>query len=754
MTLVGRPVLRIEDRKFLTGNGSYLPNRKFKDASHVAFVRSIMAHARIDGIEVSNASTLPGVLAIVTATDLGFDPVMPDQAGLGVNPMMGRPWLATDVVRYVGEPVAAVIAETLEQAIDAAEAVEVDYDPMPAVIDVRDALRNEVLLFPQVGTNVSYELGDKPSDGFFDGCEVVVRAEIHNQRLAPCPLETRSAAVEWHDDHVTFWGGSQTPHAVRDQIAFLYDLQPDNVRVVTPDVGGGFGSKIGVATDELLLVHLARLVGRPVRFSETRSESMVSLGHGRSQWQLLEIGGARDGRVTAYRLQIFGDSGAYPRLGAILPTLTGLMAQGPYDIAKVEVIPLSIVTNTTPIVAYRGAGRPEATAAIERAMDLFADELGLDRVAVRRKNLIAADAFPFDNATYATYDSGNYQLALDTLLNQIDYGSLRAEQAERRAEGSTIERGIGVSVYVEVTAPLVDGEAATIDVGTDGRATITVGTMPQGQGHQTAFAALASDRVGISIDNIEVVVGDTARVASGEGTLGSRSLQTGGSAVVQAADGLVALAKQLAADHLEASVDDVVLDTVTGRFHVMGTPAVDLGWAELVSAVPDTRVGVDATFNPLGSTFPFGAHAAVVDIDTETGAVELVRFVAVDDAGTLVNPMLAEGQIHGGLAQGIAQALYEGFNYDVDGNPLTSTFLDYLLPSAAELPSFETVFIETPTPLNELGAKGIGESGTIGSTPAVQSAVIDALRPYGVVHLDMPFTPERVWRALQQASTA
>lgn len=751
MALVGKPITRVEDQRFLTGAGTYLPNHSFSGSLHVVYVRSTMAHARILGVDVEAARTAPGVTTVVTAADLGLEPIMPDQAGLGVNPMMLRPWLAEEVVRYVGEPVAAVVADSQARAVDAAELVEVDYEALPVVTGVRQARTDEVLLFPDAGTNIAYELGDELTPDLFDGCEVVVSAEIRNQRVAPCPLEVRTTVVEWDGDRVTYWGSSQTPHAVRDQISFLFGIDEQAIRVVTPDVGGGFGAKIGAAADELLLVHLARTAGAPLAFTETRSESMLAMGHGRSQWQHVAIGGTRDGRMEAYQLEVLGDSGAYPRLGAILPTLTGLMAQGPYDIPKVEVIPISVVTNTTPISAYRGAGRPEATAALERAVDLFADEIGMDRLKVRRLNLIDADAFPYTTKTDATYDCGDYRGALDALAAAIGYEDVLARQESMRLGDGSVQLGIGISVYVEVTAPLMDAEAASVDIGTDGRATITVGTMPHGQGHETTFATLAADRLGLAIDHVTVVAGDTDRVRSGEGTLGSRSLQTGGCAVARAADDLVELAKKLTAQQLEAAPADIVLDTSRGVFHVAGTPAIEIGWAELAVVVGDDRLGVDAAFEPSGSTFPFGAHGAVVEVDVDTGAVDLVRFVAVDDAGTIVNPLLAEGQIHGGLAQGIAQALHEEFHYDSDGNPLTGTFMSYGIPSAAELPSFETIAMETPTPLNELGAKGIGESGTIGSAPAVQSAVLDALRPYGVKHLDMPLTPERVWQAINTA---
>jgi carbon-monoxide dehydrogenase large subunit len=541
---------------------------------------------------------------------------------------------------------------------------------------------------------------------------------------------------------------------VRDALAGIYALDPSQVRVIAPDVGGGFGAKIGSYPEEVLLPWLARQLGRPVRWVETRSENMVGLGHGRGQHQTLEIGGRRDGKVEAYRLTILQEAGAYAEVGSILPYLTRMMAPGTYAIPKVECNSRAVTTNTTPTVAYRGAGRPEATAAIERAMDLFAAEIGMDPAEVRRANLIPSDAFPFTTVTDTTYDTGDYEGALDLALDRAGYEDLRAEQARRRAEGEVVQLGIGVSLYVEVTAgPQASGEFAKVEVEADGSATVYTGSSPHGQGLATAFATLTSDELGIPMDQIRVVHGDTDLVAQGEGTMGSRSLQLGGSAVHQAAVGLVEKAKQVAADALEANPDDVVLDKAGGRFHVAGTPSIARSWAELSTAARAAEVplSVITTFQASAPTFPFGAHVAVVDVDTETGKVVLRRHVAVDDAGRILNPLLADGQRHGGIAQGAAQALLEEVRYDEDGNPITSNLADYAAISATEVPSFELVAMETPTPLNPLGAKGIGEAGTIGSTPAVQSAVVDALAHLGVRHVDMPASPERVWRAIQAA---
>ncbi len=755
MTWVGQPIRRFEDRRHLTGAGRFIENEIAPDAAHVAFHRSMSAHARLLSVDITAASAAPGVLGVYTAETLGLAALSPEYAGLGVNDEMLRWPLARDRVRFVGEPIAVVVATSREAAIDAAELIEVDDERLDPVVTPHQAKTDQVLLFPDADTNQAYDLYEEPSDDLFNGCDVVVRQALTNQRVAPCPLEPRSGRAEWGaDGRLTQWVNTQTPHAARTQLSIVHGIDETMIRVITPDVGGGFGAKIGIGTEELVLARLASLVDQPVRWTETRSESMMALGHGRAQQQFVEIGGSKTGTIEAYRLTIDADCGAYPRMGAILASMTGLMASGVYDIERVEVVGASYVTNTCPTVAYRGAGRPEATAAIERAVDLFASEIGIDPVELRRRNLIGPDAFPHTTPTGATYDSGDYPAALNALCQRLDVDAVRLEQKHRIAEGSPRRIGVGLSTYVEVTAPLIDSEWADVEVTADGRVIGRVGTMPQGQGHATTFAMLLADRLGVSPDAVEIRFGDTDEVPRGEGTLGSRSMQIGGSALAGASTALIDRARELAADLLEAALDDVVFDTTTGNFHVAGSPAVSLGWPDLAARVPtDERLGAELVFDPEGSTFPFGAHGAVVEVDVETGAVELLRLVAVDDAGTLLNPLLAEGQIHGGLAQGVAQALYEDFTYDDDANPTASSFLTYAIPAASELPSFEVATLETPTPLNELGAKGIGESGTIGSAPAVQNAVVDALAELGVRHLDMPLTPETVWRACRSQTS-
>ncbi len=752
MHIIGTRQLRVEDTRFLTGNGTFVENIDVPDAAYVVFARSIMAHALITSIDTQDAEQAAGVLGIFTADTLGLDPTAPEYASLGVTEEMSRWLLANERVRFVGEPVAAVIATTHAAAVDAAELVYVDYEPLPTVIGVEAAMRGDVLLFPDAGTNVAYDLYEEPSDDFFDGCEVVVREALTNQRVAPCPLEVRSGAAWWATDgRLQQLASTQNPHGARTQLAMVYGVEDEDVHVITPDVGGGFGVKIGLGAEELMLGQLARLTGRPVRFVESRSESMMAMGHGRAQQQVVEIGGTKHGRIEAYRLSIVGDCGAYPRMAAILPGITGMMAPGVYDIERVEVVGKAVVTNTCPVVAFRGAGRPEAAAAIERSVDLFARELGLDPVDIRRKNLIAADAFPFDSATGATYDSGNYQAALSTLLNAVGEFDFRRDQLKRRQSGTTVQTGLGLATYVEVTAPLIDPEWADVEIKPDETVVARVGTLAQGQGHETTFAMVLSEQLGIDVNQISLESGDTDTVPMGGGTFGSRSMQIGGAALHEAAGQVVELAKQAAANQLECAIEDIRFDRAERRFHVVGTPSSGRSWGDLSTAMgPDERLGCEVVFDPEGSTFPFGAHAAIVEVDTETGKVDLVRFVAVDDAGTLLNPLLAEGQIHGGVAQGVAQALMEEFHYDSDGNPRTANLAEYSFVSACELPPIETIAMQTPSPYNDLGAKGIGESGSIGSTPAVQNAVVDALSHLGIRHIDIPLTPERVWRALNE----
>jgi carbon-monoxide dehydrogenase large subunit len=612
-----------------------------------------------------------------------------------------------------------------------------------------------VLLFPEAGTNVAAHTGSPDHDEqLFDGCDVIVSGTLDSQRMAPSPLEPRSTAAELGPDgRLTAWLSTQTPHQDRMVLAGNLGLEPEQIRVIAPDVGGGFGAKT-INAEELLVVWLARKLGRPVRWTETRSESMIALPHGRAQRLDFTIGGTRDGKVLAYRLESLQDAGAYPALGAFLPNLTALMASGVYDIPRIEFQGRAVATNTTPISAFRGAGRPEATQAIERAIDTFAAELGLDPAEIRRRNFISKDAFPHTTVTHAAYDSGDYEGALELALRSAGYDELRAEQQRRREEGGAKQLGIGLSCYVEITNGVAESEFGEVEITPEGGAIVRTGSFSHGQGHETTFAMIAAERLGLPVDKVVVHKGDTDEIARGTGTYGSKSTQIGGAAARLAADDVVEQAKQLVADYLEASPADIVLDPAVGRLHVAGDPSSGISWADLASrALADERLGelkAEHEFQA-APTFPFGAHVAVVEVDTETAKVELLRLIAVDDAGTLINPLVAEGQVHGGVATGVAQALYEQVLYDEDGNPLTGTFVGYAFPSAADLPSWEAVEMETPTPMNELGAKGIGESGTIGSTPAVQNAVVDALAPFGVRHVDLPANGENVWRALQEA---
>lgn len=765
MSILGNRVLRKEDPDFLTRGGIYtadLDEPLLAGAVHVDFIRSTMAHGRISSIETEGAAQMPGVLGVFTGADLDR------LGGLGPLPMFPpmfapafrRPWLASDTVRFVGEPLAVLVAEDSSTAADAAELIWADIDPLPPMLDPVASLDDEILLFPDHGTNLVIEYGDEGQfdDAAFEACEVVVRQRIQHPPLAACPLEVRSAAAAWDDERLILWLSTQGAHTARSLLADAYGIEPQGARVIAPDVGGGFGPKIHPYPEELILGWVARQVGRAVRWTETRSENMLAMGHGRAHVHDLTIGGTREGEVLALRIDVVGDAGAYPSLGSYLPSFTRKMASGTYDIPTIQTRARVSLTNVVPTEAYRGAGRPEATASIERAMDLFAGEVGLDPVAVRRKNLIPADAFPHKTAAGATYDVGDYERALDLALDAAGLTELRTEQDHRRAARDRVQLGVGVSTYVEITAgPSAGGEFAEVRVHVDGSAMVLTGSSSHGQGHHTAWSMIAAEQLGIPMERIEVVHGDTDLVEKGDGTQGSRSLQLGGSAVRAASHGLVQQARAVAARLLEANPDDIVLDTEMGAFHVIGTPAVSAGWTEIV-ANDETTTGDSMlerhNFRADAPTYPFGAHVAVVEVDTETGRVVLDRLVACDDAGTIINPLLVEGQRHGGIAQGVAQALLEEFRYDVDGNPVTANFADYPVISATELPSFELVDLETPTPINPLGAKGVGESGTIGSTPAVVSAVVDALSPLGITHIDMPTTPERVWQAIVAARAA
>ena len=748
MSILGNRVVRKEDPALLTSGGTYVDDITVDDALHVVYVRSMVDHGEITSIDISEARDAPGVVDVVTNADLTIGEIKPFML---LNQLLTRPVLARDRVRYVGEPIVAVVAETRAAAVDAAELVIVDIDSLPVIIDPRDALADDAIhLFPQVATNIAMQSDHNGAPISFADCDVVVTQTTVNQRLAPAPIENRSAIAWWEDGRLILELGCQGTHPIRNTVSEIYGLEHDQMRVICPDVGGGFGAKAHAAPEAVVLGELSRRTGRPVRWTETRSENMTGMGHGRGQIQTVTLGGTKDGDLLAYKIEILQDAGGYPNMGAILPYATRIMATGVYDIPSVEVSSKSVATNTTPPGAYRGAGRPEASAALERAVDLFADEAGLDPAEVRRRNFVQPDAFPFTTPTGTTYDSGNYEESLDRALAAAGYSELLEEQARRRASGDRRLMGIGIATYVEITGAGVGSEYGSVEVLADGSARVVTGSNPYGQGHITSWSMLVSDQTGIPLDRIEVVYGDTDLVPTGETTGGSRSLQIAGSAVFDATGKVVEIARQRAAELLEANPADIVLDTDSARFHVAGTPAVSLGWEDIgaTSSNEANQLFALSDFTASGPTFPFGTHVAVVEIDSDTGKVELRRMIACDDAGVILNPLLVDGQVHGGLAQGISQALFEEVRYDEDGNPLSTTLLDYLMPSAAEFPQFERVELETPSPINPLGAKGIGESGTIGSTPAVQNAVIDAVSHLGIRHIDMPLTPERVWRAI------
>ena len=753
--VIGQRVRRREDPRFLTGRGQYVDDLELPGALHITFVRSPWAHARVVSVDVRREE-LPEGAQILTAAEIEL-PAIPPPPFVPMHESLARPPVAKDRVRFAGDIVAVALAPTREASVDAAEVVDVEYEPLTVVVDPAEAARDEVLLFEESGSNICVARPRTVSDEeLFSDCEVVVEGGMTSQRIAAAPIEPRTHAARVEEDgRLTVWLSTQTPHQDRAGLAGALGLEPERIRVMAPDVGGGFGGK-GLDVEDVLVAYLARHTGHPVRWTETRSEHMVAMHHGRAQRIEFKVGSDPDGRIKALRLTLLQDAGAYPGIGAFLPMLTALMASGVYAIPKIDVEVKAVVTNTTPIAAVRGAGRPEATQAVERAIDTLAAELSLDPAEIRRRNFIATDSdWPVTTAAGATYDIGDFAGALELALEHAGYAELREQQAQRRRDGSSKQLGIGLCTYVEITNGIGESEFGAAEITADGEAIVRTGSFSHGQGHETTFAQIASDRLGIPIEKITVIKGDTDAVPRGTGTYGSKSTQIGGVAASQASEELVEIAKRLAAEELEASPQDMVLDLEAGRFHVTGAPQPGLSWAELASRLSDggrlAELHAEADFQAAQPSFPFGAHVAVVEVDTETGAVGLERIVAVDDAGRIINPLVVDGQVHGGVAAGVAQALYEEIAYDEDGNPLSANLVSYCMPAAPELPMVERVEMVTPTPVNPLGAKGIGESGTIGSTPAVHNAVIDALAPLGVRHVEMPLHGENVWRAIQEA---
>lgn len=752
----GRRV-RVEDPKLLQGRGTYVDDLAPEGTLHVAVVRSPHPHARVVRVDVQRAQSSPGVVAVVTAQDLPVRGVPAE--GLRGAKLAVHPVLAAEVVRYVGEPVAAVVATSRAQAEDAALLVDVQYEPLEPVTDPFRALEGAPFVHPELGTNVVYRrqvrAGDP--DAALAQAHRIVRATIRQQRVAGIPMEPRGVLAAWDGARgmLTVWSSTQVPHDLRDALAEALGLPVNRVRVVAPDVGGGFGVKLNTYPEEILVALLCRQLHRPVKWVQTRREDLLSTAQGRSQVGEFEVACDPQGRVLALRARLVADVGAYTLSTTVdVPTLTVRVLTGPYAIQNVQAEVVEVFTHKTPTGAYRGAGRPEATFYLERLMDLVAAELNLDPAVVRRRNLLPKSAFPYRAPTGARYDSGDYRKALRVLLERAGYRELRREQARARAEGRYL--GIGLSCYVEVCT--FGWETARVRVLPDGSAVVLTGTSPHGQGGATGLAQVVADRLGIPPDRVEVVHGDTLTVPTGMGTAGSRTLVVGGSAALRAAEKVRRKMFRVAARLLEASPRD--LELRDGRIAVRGTPDRAVTVAEVAEAayqagrLPDglsPGLEEEGTFVVEQATAPFGAHLCVVEVDPETGQVRVLRYVSVDDCGVVVNPLLVEGQIQGGIVQAMGQALLEEVVYDPSGQPLTTTLADYPVPRAVDAPAVEMHRTVTPSPTNPLGAKGVGEAGTIGATPAFVNAVVDALRPFGVRHLDTSLRPERIWRAIQQA---
>jgi carbon-monoxide dehydrogenase large subunit len=763
---MGAEVRRKEDPRLITGRSVYVGDITLPNLHHVVFVRSPHAHARIRGIDASAALRRPGVRAVLTGRDLQghVAPLPAGGAGEGSEggTAAGRTHLplSLDRVRHVGEAVAAVVAVSEAAARDAADAVRVDWEPLPAVADPLAAMADGApLLHDDAPRNVEHEnritAGDP--DGAFRRARRVVRQRMVNQRLCGVPLEGRAslAAPDPATGGLTVWTTHQAPHVFRNDLATALGLPQNLVRVIAPEVGGGFGVKFGLYPEDATLAVIARRLGVPVRWVETRSEHMVATTQGRDQVADLEAAVEEDGTITALRMHVTANVGAYA-IFTFIPDLTLAMAVGVYRIPHVDLRSTCVFTNTTPVAAYRGAGRPEACYYIERLVDIIAAELGLTPEAVRRRNFIPPDAFPYQAPTGQRYDSGQYDRALTRALELARVADLREEQRRRLERGDRHLLGLGLSCYVEMCG-FGPFESAVVRVEPGGVVTAVTGTSAHGQGHETTFAQIIADHLGADFDRIVVRHGDTLNTPMGQGTGGSRSLAVGGSAILRAALRVQERARRIAASMLEAAPEDIVLED--GRYRVRGAPSSAVTLAQIAQRAysgelgEGLEAGLEATefFRPPQLVYPFGAHVAVVEVDRETGRVRLRDFVSVDDCGVRVSPVLVEGQVHGGIAQGAAQALLEALVYGEDGQLLTGSLMDYAVPRADDLPSFTTAETVTPTPFNPLGAKGIGEAATIGSTPAVVNAVVDALRPFGVRHLDMPLRPERVWRALSGA---
>jgi len=751
----GSSVRRVEDPHLIRGAGRYVDDLQPAGCLHAVFLRSHLAHATIGQIDLRAARKAAGVVAVWSAADLvDLKPLEIEEAVDGM-PRPERRVLSSGRVRHVGEAIAMLVAASLAEARDALELIELDLEPLPAVTDMERALQEDApLLYPELRTNVAFRKGLRrgPLKRSFDRADVVVRERLTNQRLIPSALEPRGA-IAWMDEgRLTLQVSSQSTYGVRETIANSLGLEEHDLHVIVEDVGGGFGSKGGCLGEEIAVAEAARRLNRPVKWIEERWENCAVTWHGRGQVQEVELAAQRDGTVLAIRSRILADMGGHLEpYSAFVPTITPDLQTGCYRIPASQSTVLGVYTNKTPTGPYRGAGRPEAAFLIERMMDRLAGELGMDPVELRLHNFIGPSEFPYTNPGKLTYDSGDYATALRRLVELAGYRLLRETQAKARDEGRL--QGIGLATYVEIAAGS-PADQATARLESDGTITVVTGSTPHGQGHQTTWAQIAADQFGVSVDQIRVVYGDSDLPAYAVGTFGSRSAAVSGAAVHQTVAALTTQLRSLAAAAFEAGVADIVLEA--GRLQVRGVPARAMSLEELatwaIQAGRHKELSAEREFDPPGEVFPFGAHLAHVEVDRETGAVKVLRYVAVDDCGPVINPMIVDGQVHGAIAQGLAQALYEGAVYDEEGQLLTGNLTTYLLPTAADLPMFETDRTVTPSPNNPMGVKGIGEGGTTGSTPAVANAVMDALRPLGIHQLEMPLSPFRIWSAIQARS--
>ena len=780
--LVGTRVKRREDPRLIQGGATYVDDVKIAGMQYVAFKRSDIAHGRIKAVDVSAAQGMDGVEAVFTGAQIAEI--------LGPMPI-GTPFkspehraVAVDTVRYVGEPVAVVVASDRYTARDALDAINVTYDPLPAVVDPEEALKgkpglvhqdfaNNVALGPLPSGTGAGAPGAPPDDSAinkaFADAEVVISQRMFNQRLAPSPMEPRGVVAHYEKakSTLTIWSSSQNPHMLRSMIAAVLGMGEDQVRAIAPEVGGGFGAKINIYGEDYVLAALSRRLGTPLKWIEDRSEEFVSMIHGRDIIGYVEIAAKKDGKVLGVRLRLIADIGAYNMLlTAAIPTLTMLMANATYDFPAVRTTLTEVFTNKVPTDAYRGAGRPEATYFIERGLDMLARELKMDPAELRRVNFIKPDRFPFQTQMGAVYDSGDYELALNKALENAKWDQLKAERDAAKAQGRLV--GLGLAMYVEVcgigpsaTLPTGGWEHAQVTVERDGHITAMTGVSPHGQGNETTFAQMLADQFGIPLEHVTILHGDTGIVKQGIGTFGSRSQAVGGAAMHMAGTKVKAKMAKFAAALLEAHEEDIVFEN--GTIGVKGAPASAKTFGQVAAfayiPVPlpagmEPGLSEEAFFEPSNNTYPFGCCISMVEVDRDTGEPKLLRLVAVDDAGNLINPLIVEGQIHGGLAQGIGQALIEEVVYNSDGQLVTGSYMDYALPRAADFPWFELDATYTPTPVNPLGAKGVGEAGTLGSTPSVVSAVVDAMSGFGVKHIDMVLRPEKLWRIIQQGGQA